>query len=166
MHYAMSSGASESLPPVWLDPGENSLRPHSEIEIECSPHEGHDARLEFTDAAGNAWVRIASTGRLYEYSPGLKWWQDAYQTAAKLPILDRFLTGWPQTYALWKAKKTSRIPVTARWLRFWWGYMPSSEPSPWDMPNDWETPGDWPYESFLTMARYQSRQERLNNPGI
>lgn len=160
-YYAARSMNLEDSLPEWLEPPENLLRPHAEMKLEGFRDEQDAVRLEFADARGKSWVRLSNNGRLYEGSPEMRWWQRAYQALANIPGLHLILNSWPNQYAFWRASKTNKTPLTARWIRFWWGYMPVGDPLAWDRPDDWEHPKEWPYEMFLGLARDVARRKRL-----
>lgn len=148
-----------------LDTHETTLRPHEEGAFSDTDHLWDQAVFCFTDADGQHWARVSETGRLYSDTFRSTRRSRIYQAASRLPLSEQLLITWPNGYAHWRTAQTGKIPLTARWIRFWWGSMPATEePKPWDRPYDYKR-SDWPYENFLSFVRWHKQFDRETDHG-
>lgn len=133
------------LPQGRIDPGQG-------LELNSASTRVDAARLEFTDTEGNRWFRTSDDGKLFPAWPPATTHIVIFQALCRVKILNLFLMKWPHHYASWRFKHTTAgVPLTARYIRFWWGIAPIGEMDPWMVPSG--AADDWPYELWATQAR-------------
>lgn len=137
----------EELPHTRIDPG-------ASVEIETTHTDVDSARIDFTDAEGNRWVRTSDDGQLFyaSFNPTLR--SRFYQYLCRAKPLEYVLIKLPVRFATWRFRNTTDgVPLMARVIRFWWGHAPIGEADPWMVPSN-APANDWPFDLWARMARW------------